>query len=694
MKFFEELKKRNVYKAGAAYLVTSWLLLQIVDVIGPGLGWDESVTTLLLKILIVGFPITLVLAWLYELTPKGFKRTGSYQEETADNKKAGRKLNYFIIGVLSIAVCFLLVERVFFAERVGGGQRQETAIAVIPFNNIKVDEDNKWLSQNFTQNVNTYLSKVQNLKVIDSYSSARYKSTDKSNAEIGKELDVPYILRGNVTQIGDKLIITVELIDVRTNVVDWSEHYDAVLEGDPIKLQQEVSQNLVRHLRVKLSPEDENILSNVLSQNMEANIYFNEGVRVADSRGPSNFDSIIPISVDLFEKAIELDPEYADAYAEMAFVLNLMPEDEFFSSTDKFNIIDSLLKKSLELDPNNARAYTTLGMIQVNRFQNYDKSKEYLDRALSIRPNDFTLHHYLGLHFSGKPEPDMNKALEHTRMAYRLNPFSLPVNANMVLFLLDNGKIEEAENFYKSAPLSDNDLLRYRIFEAKIQREAIEGKDWSIVIDRYLKEIEKDSTDSYFYRALAIAFNEVMNDSKSYLEYAEKAYQVGRLHSENKDWAYKSSNAEQYFHALLENKRFGDSEALLEEMYFRSLFSPPYLDYLEFFHHYYQMNYSKAEAVIDRYPYNKTFALLILFAQQNKLIKIDSVFNAIGSNANYKATVFAIQKNRDSMYHYLNKDHIDFRPINGFFEFDPYRNEDAYKALLKKLYLPITDLNN
>ena len=88
MKFFEELKKRNVYKAGAAYVVTGWLLLQIVDVVGPGFGWPESVTALITKILLVGFPIILVFAWLYELTPKGFRRTGRYQEETTDNKKA------------------------------------------------------------------------------------------------------------------------------------------------------------------------------------------------------------------------------------------------------------------------------------------------------------------------------------------------------------------------------------------------------------------------------------------------------------------------------------------------------------------------------------------------------------------------------------------------------------------------------
>ena len=192
--FFEELKKRNVYKAGAAYVVTGWLLLQIVDVIGPGFGWSESVTALLTKILLVGFPIILVLAWLYELTPKGFKRTGSEQQDTVDNRKAGKRLNYLIIGVLALTICLMLVERIFFAGNANINPDQKASIAVLPFVNMSTSEENEAFADGLTEEILNKLAQINGLQVPARTSSFKFKDKSEDVRSIGKDLSVNYFL--------------------------------------------------------------------------------------------------------------------------------------------------------------------------------------------------------------------------------------------------------------------------------------------------------------------------------------------------------------------------------------------------------------------------------------------------------------------------------------------------------------------
>jgi hypothetical protein len=190
MKFFEELKKRNVYKAATAYAVTSWLVLQIADVVGPGLGWGESVTTLLLKILVVGFPIVLVLAWLYELTPKGIKRTGRYQEDTVDNKKMGRRLNQFIIGILALVLTLVLAERLFSSRELRPAGNSEASIAILPFKNDSPDAENMYFCDGITEGVRENLSRIPALSVISRTSVEQFRENPPSVKEIAKQLGV------------------------------------------------------------------------------------------------------------------------------------------------------------------------------------------------------------------------------------------------------------------------------------------------------------------------------------------------------------------------------------------------------------------------------------------------------------------------------------------------------------------------
>lgn len=692
---WQELKRRNVIKSALAYLVVAWILLQVFQLLLPIVNAPDWVLKGITLVIAIGLPIWIVISWIYDLTPKGIEKTAKDSGSELVAQATNKRLNVFIIVSLSLAVIVLALNQTVFSSN----PNQELSIAVIPFDNIKVDQDKEWLSQDFTQNVNSYISKVKKLRVIDSYSAGKYKDTDKTNAEIGEELDVSYVLRGFVTQINNKLSIRVELIDVISNTVDWSDSYDEKFEEDPLRLQQEVSQKIVAELEVALTPNDEKALDNLLTPNQEASIYFNEGVREAHKRTPLN-QSMLVTSANLFQKAIDLDPNYAEAYAEKAFVLRLIKQNhEFFENMNKNKTIASLVKKALELDPNSPRAYTTLGAMELFWYFDYNKAKEYLDKALALKPNDATTLHYYALYYVNKPEKDRKNALNYIILAHKSNPFSIPISATVIIRLVGVDKIVEAEEFYKknSHVFTENvkrELNGY-IIETKIKKACIEKKDWSEAINLYHREIDLDTINSVLYRKLAGAYKNILNDDKNYLKYAKKAFELGELYSENADLLRMSSNADAYFFALLKNKEFDEVNNLLLDDYFTSLFSKEILFNRKFYKYYYQGNYTKAQDYIDNYIFTKDIELSINYAQQNDIKKVTSILNKDILRPYQKAIVFAVLKERDSMYHYMNKESDIYRiiEINGSIEVDAYRKEDRYKAFLKKNYLPLTHWN-
>ena len=691
---WQELKRRNVIKSALAYLVVAWILLQVFQLLLPIVNAPDWVLKGITLIIAIGLPIWIVISWIYDLTPKGIEKTAKDSGSELVAQATNKRLNVFIIVSLSLAVIVLALNQTVFSSN----PNQELSIAVIPFDNIKVDQDKDWLSQDFTQNVNSYLSKVKKLRVIDSYSARKYKDTDKTNTEIGEELDVSYVLRGFVTQINNKLSIRVELIDVISNSVYWGDSYDEKFEKDPLRLQQEVSQKIVAELKVALTLNDEKALDNLLTKNQEASIYFNEGVRVADSRTVKDEDSILSVSANLFQKAIDLDPNYADAYAELAFIMRLMKNDNaVFNNNDKLKTIDSLVKKALEIDPNSSRAYTTLSSREaMNR--DWNKAKEYIDKALAIKPNDATNLHFYSLYYSRKPERDPQNVLKYITLAHKSNPFSISINTTLIMSLLGVGKIVEAEEIYKKnrhVLTSQGKFIKELFIDSKIEKECIEKRDWAKAVTLYHKEIELDSTNSTLYRRLATSYNDILLDNKNYIKYAKKAYEIGELYAQNDDRRNTSSNGYSYYISLLKTEKFKEVNNLLQNDYFTSLFDSQYQNMLSYKYHYYMGNYDQAALTIDSLFYKRYFDHSLIYAQQNDIKKVTSILNKDILRPYQKAIVFAVLKERDSMYHYMNKESDIWRiiEINGSIEVDAYRKEDRYKAFLKKNYLPLTHWN-
>ena len=432
--FFKELKNRNVYKVATAYAITAWLLIQVVDTVGPNLGWPDAVENNLIKILVVGFPIALVLTWLYEFTPQGLKRTGKIQEETPDNRRAGRRLNRMIIGTLAILICFLLVERFFLAGYTTINERQKASIAVLPFINMSSDEKNAYFADGLTESILNKLAQLSGMQVTARSSAFQFIEKNKDIREIAKLLEVNYILEGSVQfdSRSNRIKITTQLINATNGYHLWSDTYEDYFE-EIFDIQEKVSREVASQLQVKLLPREEQSLANKSTQNTEAYKLFLQAREYSQLRDETSLKK----GIDLLEQAIELAPEYAEAHAELAFLYN---QRHFYGILDKETRDENMkihMEKALKLDPEKPevlRAKTVYDLVMGN--SDTTQRIEDLRKAITINPNYADGHYGLGMALNAAMQPKAAlKYFAKTAELDPLNDFYRTQYLNMLFFL-------------------------------------------------------------------------------------------------------------------------------------------------------------------------------------------------------------------------------------------------------------------
>ena len=228
-KFLTELKRRNVYKVAIAYAVVAWLLMQIASQIFPFFDIPNWGVRLVVLLLIVGFPIALILAWAFELTPEGIKRTEDVDLSRSIRRKTGRKLDFFIIGVLLLVIAALLFQRFHAKVSPAASSSPEKSIAVLPFENLSEDKANAYFAEGIQEEILTRLAKIADLKVISRTSTQRYQSKPGNLAEIAKQLGVANILEGSVQKAADQVRVNVQLVNAQNDSHLWAETYDRKL---------------------------------------------------------------------------------------------------------------------------------------------------------------------------------------------------------------------------------------------------------------------------------------------------------------------------------------------------------------------------------------------------------------------------------------------------------------------------------
>ena len=443
MTLFAELKRRNVFRVGAAYVVVSWLLLQIVDVVAPILELTDSAPKLILLMITIGFIPALLFAWAFELTPEGVKRERDVDRSASVTRQTGHKLNRIIIGVLVLVILMMTAERFWISGAVEPDTENQVAahaepanlsppengylppvdksIAVLPFINRSAGQENtRFFSDGIHDDLLTMLTTINELKVISRTSVIAYRNTTKNMRQIGEELGVTNLLEGGVQQAGDRVRINVQLINAQTDEDLWAETYDAEVTTENIfEIQGEIARAITIALEATLTSEENKTLGRVPTQDLEAYRALLMSRQFAQ-RG--NFESLEK-AAGYVQKAIDLDPGFVDAHLALAQILARAISSGSLNDEEAGGRITAAIDTAMKLQPGYGSAFAVLGYYQ------YISSKpgwgDSFERAMQLDPgNAETMYAYgYSLQRSGNPEP----ALPLLLRASEQDPLSLTI---------------------------------------------------------------------------------------------------------------------------------------------------------------------------------------------------------------------------------------------------------------------------
>jgi TolB-like protein len=675
--FFNELKRRNVVKAAIAYIVIAWVLLQVASIVLPITNAPEWVLKTFSFFLVIGFPIWVLISWVYEVTPEGLKKTTNVPKDQSITSTTNKRLNILILFGLIAAIVIGIVNRPVFNFNNSISSTDdiaENSIAVLPFDNMSSDKENEWFCDGVTEDILTQLSKIKGLKVISRTSTEKFKNTNQTIPEIAKELGVFYVLEGSVRKQDNTVLITAQLIKKNDEHV-WADKYNENLD-DVFRIQSDVSKKIVQQLKISISPEEKKQLESIPTENMEAYQYVLQGRSFIDKGGKENGE----IAIDFFEKAIELDPNYADAYADLAYAyLGGLEGRE--KNEEKFKEYSD---KALAIDSNSARANSMKG-IYFHTIDSIERAKEYFDKAIEVNPNDSRAHNIIAIYYLMKKTQDLEKSLYHINKAHELDPFSREINYFKSAILIENGAFDLAEEHLDKNEQFFSKILKFQlqsgIYQAKGEDFTKEEGDRLITMKILREGIKKYPRNAFLYRFLAKEYDGVLNDDENFVKYAEIAYGLDSITL----WP-----AVAYYNALVESGNVEKALELYHTKTFNDLLNPTRKVQRLFYLHYYQKDYQKAQEYLnDTLISDDYWGKLFNAAYLGERATVDTLLkNQKYSNAN-KAFLYAILEERDSMYHYLDMENIDPIYINARREVDPYRKEDRYIDFLKKHYFPV-----
>ena len=470
--FFEELKRRNVVRVGVVYLITAWLLAQVADLMLENFDAPAWVIQSILVVLIIGFPIALIFAWAFELTPEGLKKEKDVDRSQSITPQTGRKLDFTIIGILAVALAYFIWESRFDEKGSDPISRESAAtaepqkgkldptplsksIAVLPFVNMSSDSEQEYFSDGISEEILNSLAKVKELKVAGRTSSFAFKGENQDLRKIGETLGVEHILEGSVRKSGNKVRITAQLIQVDDGFHLWSDSYDRELD-DVFVIQDEIAQAILEQLKLHLLADGEQVVvASTRADSQAYDLYLLAKQRMYERTGPT-----IQSAVELLDRAIVIDPEYAPAYAQRGIAELLLAEgtgtygdiplEQALSQGKQY------LDKALQLDPELAEGWAGMGLYYNNQPVITDQGFEPLRKALAINPNLIDASNWLSISLItlGRPAEGMEVLKE---MVER-DPLYRPGVRNMVNSYNWFGQYDEAEAFIdRIEPLIPND---------------------------------------------------------------------------------------------------------------------------------------------------------------------------------------------------------------------------------------------
>ncbi len=475
MSFIEELKRRNVLRVGLAYLAVSWLLIQVADTIFPAYGLPASALTILIRILGICFIPAVILAWAFELTPEGLKKDSDVDRSASIAPATGKKLDRAIMVVLVFALGFFAVDKFVLdpardVELVEEATRQgrtqalvesygDKSIVVLPFVNMSSDPEQAYFSDGIAEELLNLLAKIRELRVISRSSAFSYKGKDIHVTTVAKELNVAHVLEGSVRKSGNKIRITVQLIDARTDTHLWSATYDRTL-NDVFVIQDEIAAEIVAQLRITLlgkSPETRKI-------DPEAYVLYLQARQLAWS---GDSDDMIQAET-LLKQVLALEPDYVPAmnelyvvYYRQGYAFDIRSQEEGKRLAEEMN------RKALGVDPDDAVATANLAWGHMEDRLDPAGAARLFEEAIASDPTNEDIIRFAGSFARMIGRPDQAIALGEYAIAR--NPRCAVCFHQLSMAYRDSGRLEEAEANGKIARALGM-RLDYSIAKTKLQQ--------------------------------------------------------------------------------------------------------------------------------------------------------------------------------------------------------------------------------
>jgi len=455
--FLSELRRRNVLRVAAAYALVAWIIIEAGSVLLPTFGATEKAFQAYVIFVLVGFFVAVILAWIFQMTPEGVKRDSKIDRSATPDSRSKVLMNYFIIALLAVALGVSITFNVTgvresapaVVKQVGG----KPAIAVLPFASLSSEPDNALFADGIHGDILTQLAIIGSCKVISRSSVMEYRDTTKNVRQIGEELDVGTVLQGSVQRVGDNVRINVQLVDAINDVNLWAETFDRQLTAQNIfAIQSEISEAIAVELQTTLTPAEQIRIAATPTKDLRA---YSAYVSGRDNLYLRRLGSLLKAR-EFFEQAIAFDPQYAAAYAGLAdTVLLLMINHQALPQDEAVAIASTNIDKALELDPDLADAYAARGLLETRiwsrtRVGNGNVAAEAaFRRAIELNPNHASA--YMWFASLRDVEERDEEAIELYQRSLELDPLGRIPYTNLPTLYAQRGQNQQAIRLWLDA---------------------------------------------------------------------------------------------------------------------------------------------------------------------------------------------------------------------------------------------------
>jgi TolB-like protein/Flp pilus assembly protein TadD len=437
---FEELRRRNVFRVAIVYAIAAWLILQVADIIIPALGIPDWGIRFIMVLLGLGFPIAVIFAWAFEMTPEGLKKEKDVDRSQSITSHTGRKIDFIIIGMLVLAVGYFAVDKFLLRDGDSGqvADNTELSIAVLPFVNMSADAEQEYFSDGISEELLNLLAKVPDFQVAGRTSSFAFKGQNEDLRIIADKLGVENILEGSVRREGNRVRVTAQLVKADSGFHLWSETYDRELSSI-FALQDELATAVVKALKTTLLGESAEIIeiASTAANSAEAYDLYLKGRFQWHIRTPESLAK----AVEHFQQAIELDPNYAKAYTGLSDAYMFSTEYSDMDLTEAAGKSEQLIEKAFELEPDLPEAWASLGILNSNTFDS-EAARDALLKAVELNPNDAMAHMWLANEYNTLGDPV--KSLELYERAREIDPLHSVILSNISNTLSIVGRQDDA----------------------------------------------------------------------------------------------------------------------------------------------------------------------------------------------------------------------------------------------------------